>query len=178
MNEVFIVDICNTLANVNSELGKRGMRTDLYPSPVPASLWEDTSIFSDAAPIETVTYFVRQIGKISSEIFYLTARPRSLSTITEAWLKKHQLPASPIIYTDGKSKGEYMNRLVSHNQKAIVFEDSPNEIQSILTARSDSFLFIPDWTYNRHIDGHRISFSVDHISNKSFNHQDRDVTIG
>lgn len=160
MSSLVVVDICNTLANVNNELTKRGvMIGNTYPSSVPSHLWNDTTIFSNAESIDNVCYFVRRLGETFDRLVYLTSRPGSLSEVAEDWLSKQRLPKAPIIYTNGEPKGEYLNQLASKEESVVVLEDSPVDILSIKEVRSDILLFIPQWTYNQHIEGHHLRIS-------------------
>lgn len=157
-NGVVIVDICNTLANVNDQLAMRGYKTDSYPSILPCNIWDDERIFTEAAPIEPVIYFVRRLAEVA-EIVYMTARPKELQRVTMEWLRKHCAPEAPIVFTEGQLKGNVIQSMVGHESRSpIVFEDSPHEIKSIVSVMPGINLFIPDWLYNRHLAGNRISF--------------------
>lgn len=99
MNDTIIfVDICNTIANVNNQLVKRGFHTDIYPCEVPVHVWEDTLTFKEAEPIKPVIYFVTKLAAIG-KIFYLTARSQKFHDVTSDWLRRHGLPEGPIIFT-------------------------------------------------------------------------------
>lgn len=155
-SDLVIVDICNTLANVNEQLNKRGYRTDSFPCEAPPQIWNDERIFREAEPIRPILYFVRRLSEVAT-IVYLTARPQKFHEVTEDWLKRYNAPSAPTFYTEGRTKGEIVkNILRDADQNVIVFEDSPAEIESILELMPDVSLFIPDWDYNRHIKGNRL----------------------
>lgn len=148
--EILFVYICNTLANINEQLKKRGVRVDIYPSPVPSDLFNDTVIFKEARPIIPVINKVKELAK-EFALIYLTARSTKIKVLNENWLISNGLPPAPIIYTNGRRKGEFFTSKVYG-----IVEDAPNEIQSVLAHRSDVEIFIPDWPYNRHFFGNRI----------------------
>jgi hypothetical protein len=154
MREILFCDVCNTIANVNKELEKRGFRTDIYPSPIDKEVWKDNRIFIDAEPIWSVIELLRELST-SYDIIYLTARPTSLNKLTSDWLCRYGLPGCPIVHTNGLLKGAFMRPGVYG-----IIEDSPHEISSVLQACPNSALYVPDWIYNRHIEpdkGQRIS---------------------
>lgn len=152
--KIFFVDIDNTLANVNAQLVQLGIDTSFYPAKVPEGLWNE-NIFKYAEPIAPVINFVRAVN-IHYEIVYLTARKEVYHEATLLWLKEHKLPLSPIIHTNGRKKGEFI-RLFSQTETVVgAIEDSPQEINSMRSAKKDLILYIPDWSYNRNLEGIRI----------------------
>ena len=152
--KIFFVDIDNTLANVNAQLEQLGIDTSIYPAKVPIELW-NADIFKYAAPIVPVINFVKAVH-VHYEIAYLTARKGSHHEATLLWLKEHNLPLSPIIHTHGREKGEFVH-LFSQTETVVgAIEDSPQEIDSMRSAKNDLIMYIPDWAYNRDIEGIRI----------------------
>ncbi len=158
MKNFIFVDICNTLANVNAELAKRGVDTSIYPSDIPDGIWNDVSIFSEAEPIMPVVELVRELAG-QYDIVYLTARPPSARYITLSWLQRNHLPKAPLIHTNGRLKAEFVAAYSLTENVIGVVEDAPHELQSIMRVRPDVPLYIPDWNYNKHISiGTRIEW--------------------
>lgn len=154
MNNVLFVDLCNTVANVNAELQKRGVDTDHYPATFKTYEtihWDD--ILKEAAPIEPVISLVHDLSH-QFNVIYLTARPIHTMRISLEWIHRHGLPQAPILHTRGRDKG----RFVAHygDRVAGIIEDSPSEIKSVLEVNPNIDLYIPDWSYNREFTGKRI----------------------
>lgn len=150
MKSYVFVDICNTLADVNAELEKRGIRTDLYPADVPGTIWGDDFVYHDAAPMLPVIERVKHLGKLH-ELVYLTARPVSARSVTLDWLARHRLPLAPLIHTKGKLKADFISAYALTERVSGVVEDAPHELQAMVQAIPYLPLYIPDWSYNRHI---------------------------
>ncbi|MFT9486776.1 MAG: hypothetical protein ACH0QD_05350 [Tepidibacillus sp.] len=151
MNEkIFFCDIDNTVANINIALESRGINTDIYPANVPTEVWEDLDIYKNALPITPIIRMVKDLSK-DYKIVFLTARPNELFDITYFWLEKWGLPNHSILHTNGRDKGQFV-KIFELTEKVIGFiEDSPQEIESIIAAKKDIVLYVPDWTYNKHI---------------------------
>lgn len=157
MKQFLFVDICNTLANVNLELERRGIDTSIYPADVSTDLWGDQSVFSEAEPIFPVIEFVREQAK-RFEVVYLTARPGHIREVTLDWLNRYQLPPGPIIHTTGYMKAEFLKVFLLTEKVVGIVEDAPHEIQEITRMTPAIPLYIPDWPYNQHIAvGYRIN---------------------
>ena len=154
--KIFFVDICNSLADVNSQLRNMGYRTDIYPVQIPAKVWADMSIFRNAHPIQSVCDFVKSLA--GYKLIYLTARPIEARESTLLWLEKHGLPKAPLIHTNGRSKGEFVKAFSFDKNVAVVgaIEDSPHEIRNYTEVVPEMDLYIPQWEYNKHIDGKRL----------------------
>jgi hypothetical protein len=156
MRKTWLIDICNSLADLNTELEKRGFRTDIYPAPSPKEIWQDMSIYSTARPIWNIIRLVKKLAE-TSDIIYLTARPVEAREVTLEWLEKYGLPKAPLIHTNGRLKGEFVRAFQPDLAIAGAIEDAPHEIASYLQAKPDMELLVPDWGYNAHIkDGKRI----------------------
>ncbi len=155
MQRIIFVDICNSLADVNSELKKRGYRTDIYPSPIPKEAFTE-QLFMDAQPIRSVIELVQKLEAQDYSLVYLTARPVKFRSVTLDWLKKYGLPKAPMLHSNERLKGEFVKNY-SHVVGAI--EDSPHEIKSYLEVAPDMKIIVPDWEYNRHIDLEKIKIA-------------------
>jgi len=161
-NQIIFVDICNTLCDINSELEKRGCRTDIYPSPISEKIFND-GLFASAEPIQPVIDLVKQLSAQGYKIIYITARSIDFDNITKTWLKKYNLPEGTILHTFGDRKGEVAqshinikNALGETMEVVGAIEDSPAEIRSYVETFPGIKIYIPDWEYNSHIGGIRI----------------------
>jgi hypothetical protein len=154
--KIVVVDICNTLANVNGELARRGYDTSVFPARVPINLFQDYSLFSEAQPINESIFLLRQLATIYS-IVYLTARPIESEAVTQLWLERHYCPKSLLFHTMGRPKGEFFRFFKDAGiEVAGVLEDAPHELESIREAQPHVKTFIPRWNYNQHIVGNSI----------------------
>jgi hypothetical protein len=147
--KVLFVDICNSIANVNSQLNLMGYQTDVYPSPVPADVFTE-ELFRAAEPIWPVINVVKRLSERHS-IVYLTARPEKVRTVTLEWLKAYDLPAGPLVHTNGRLKGEIALELVCADWIAGAVEDSPHEIEGYLKLVPGMQVLVPDWPHNKEI---------------------------
>lgn len=151
---MLFVDIDNTLANTNAELINLGIDISVYPSSIPASFWGDGFLFQKAKPIPTTIQLVKYLSQYFP-LVYITARDTKYGMITLKWLSEQKmLPFGVLVFSNGKPKGEIIKGFdcsVIH-----LIEDSPEEIESVLSLKRKTHLYIPDWPYNRHIQGTRI----------------------
>lgn len=153
LNKVVFVDVDNTLADLNTELKEKGYRTDIYPSPIPESVF--TYIFYALAyPILLVIEHVISLYKKGDEIVYITARLPEFDSVTKQWLRRHGLPKGTLIHTHGKPKGPLVKEMGYKVIAAI--DDSPLEIRSYVETFPDIEMYIPEWEYNTHIEGIKI----------------------
>ncbi len=148
--KIIFVDIDNTLANTNAQLERLGIDISAYPANVPSELWSK-DIFKSAEPIEPVINFVNAIHP-HYKIVYLTAREGIYHELTLHWLEKNNLPIAPIVHTNGRDKGQFIQIFSSTEKVVGAIEDSPHEINSMIDAKEDLLLFVPDWEYNRHLE--------------------------
>lgn len=154
--KVMLVDIDNTLANINKELRKQGINTNVYPSPVPKDIWKDGTIYKDAKPILPIVNWVKRLSASKNNVLlYITSRPPETKGITEKWLSKHIGISEPVFYTEGMPKGEAIKYYFGENAMReiewVAIDDAPHEIMSYLNLGIKE-IFAPDWPYNRHID--------------------------
>jgi len=144
--EIFFVDICNTLADVNGQLNLLEFQTDVYPSRVPTEVFTE-ELFRQAEQIWPIVKLVKKMAQHCS-IVYLTARREEMRSVTLEWLKTFALPAGPVIHTNGRLKGEVALELVSPEWIGGAVEDSPQEIEGYIRAIPGIRLLIPEWTHN------------------------------
>lgn len=163
MKRIILVDVDNCIANVNSELQKKGYRTDVYPSPIPPNVFECGSIFRDAKPITNVINHIENIKvKGRDLIVFITARPNKshIRKITREWIIKHT-PFEPFtLYTNGVYKGKVIKKLyttsIMRDYDWVVIDDAPHEIMSYVSLKKEANInmdiYIPEWSYNCHIN--------------------------
>lgn len=158
MQKVFFVDVCNSLADINTELRKRGYRTDIYPGPVPAEVFT-YQLFADAQPIQPIIELVKSLVSQDYYLIYLSARLVKFREVTLEWLEKHGLPKAPLIHTNGRLKGEFARVFSLDPRVELVgaIEDNPHEIRSYLDVVPDMELYVPAWDYNTHIRANKIA---------------------
>lgn len=126
---LFAIDICNTIADVLSQI-----ELALGPTPYPTQYFhpriyegffdENQWVFSNApvfnGAVESIN-FLSTLGKI----IYLTARPRWSNQITRTWLAKHGFPEAPVIHTNNKLE------VAQSLGVSLAVEDAPHEIDSL-----------------------------------------------
>ncbi len=162
MKTITFVDLCNTLADIKSELEELGVDASVYPSNVPESVWTEGSIFERSGQNEEVVGFVKDLAD-STELVYLTARPLGAAKASMEWLKRYDLPEAPLIFTGGIPKGQMIyNQILGKDYDEVnVIEDAPSEIESI-RAIVDKLpipinFYIPDQPYNKEYPGTRLN---------------------
>lgn len=123
------VDICNTLADLDSEIVKLGVvKADCrqYEYPI-SSDWfmKNRQVFRNAKPIVGSVAAIQYISRIV-DIIYLTARPMELNEVTKWWLRSYGYAAGELVHTCDKAS--YCNEYGIF--KAI--DDSPYEINNYI----------------------------------------------
>lgn len=121
------VDICNTLADVNTELTKvfganPNPSNYFHPCVTTEFFKHNTWIFKKAQPFKGAANMLNLLTT-EFELVYLTARPKEADKITHSWLQEYKFPKREIIYT--QNKAEVAKAL---NVSAAI-EDSPFEIE-------------------------------------------------
>lgn len=169
MKRIILVDLDNSIANVNGELQKRGYSTDVYPSPIPSCIFNDESIYRNARPIGSVIDTIKELNREGQDMFlFFTARSseKHIHVTTQEWLVKNTPFTFPMFYTKGIPKGNLIKSIYSfktmRDYEWVVLDDAPHEIMSYLNLKNEANIkmdfYIPDWSYNRHIDfGKRIA---------------------
>lgn len=129
--KIIAVDICNTLADINSEIQK------VYgASPVPSvyhhpkvnpeffrnNLW----IFEKANPFTGAAEQLTEISK-TYKIIYITARPKAAQEVTIEWLQKNNFPKGIVFFTTKKAI------LAKSLGVMAAIEDAPNEIEGYIS---------------------------------------------
>ena len=126
-----VVDICNTLSDINGQLDKLFGKCDTYPNKaIPSDFFEKNPwIFAEAEAYADSARVLREIAK-REEILYLSARPLSSLLITKNWLfKKNLFPKGLVVFYSG-NKAMFLKE---HGIKCTVaYEDAPKEIEGYL----------------------------------------------
>jgi fermentation-respiration switch protein FrsA (DUF1100 family) len=127
------VDICNTLADVNSQIseiayGRKqrdhyGLEDLGYPQPE-RFFEEHPEVFSRASPVPDALKVMRELAK-TFRIAYVSARPTWAMQRTMEWLQIHQLPPGPLFLT--RDKAAVIRKL----RPLLAIEDSPEETARI-----------------------------------------------
>lgn len=147
--QVIVVDICNTLADINSILDERlGPRpSGVYYHPAladePDYFEKNLDIFVKAQPIRGAAKMLNYLSRIN-RIVYATARPRISETVTKAWLKKHGFPAGPVLMDTNK-----MDACQRFSAKFAI-EDCPENINRLRDGGVEVFVVKQD--YNETLD--------------------------
>lgn len=147
--KLLLVDICNTVANINHELDLLGYDTSVYPNKNIDPTIFNEDLFRRARPILPVIEKVWTLKNSGLEVIYLTARPKAAKDITLWWLKKHRLPEGDILFSNGRLKAEVALDLNLNIFGAV--EDSPQEVLGYLSKLPQAKVFMPVWEYNRHL---------------------------
>lgn len=121
------VDICNTLADINTEIAKvfganPNPSNYFHPCVTTEFFKYNTWIFEKAQPFKSAANTLNQLVKEFS-LVYVTRRPVQAANITLGWLKQHKFPEREVIHT--RDKAEIAKLL---NVSAAI-EDAPFEIE-------------------------------------------------
>lgn len=121
-------DICNTLADVNGELEKRGFVREngtYFIAGLDADYFANNlDVFEKATPFDGAAEKLCNFAKNGFEIVYLTARPKVAKTVTKNWLKKNGFPKGKLVFSNNKP-GDF-KRL----NCAFAIDDAPHEIKN------------------------------------------------
>lgn len=152
--DIFLIDICNTVADVCFLLKEKGYRVDIYPTtlPEPGKVFTE-EFFRAARPIQPVIDLVREMESRGLSPVYLTARDPKMNQVTLQWLKENNLPKAPVVYANGSLKAKLAKNLFAQDGHKImaVLEDSPQEICGYLDLLPEAKVFVPIWDYNAHL---------------------------
>lgn len=126
---IALVDICNTLADVNGELTKL-----LGENPDPESYFhqgvtkttfiDNPQLFSEASVIKGAVEGVNELSN-KYEVVYLTARPEWAREITEQWLKRNGFPEGKIIFSGDKAS------VAIELKASVAIDDAPFELNAL-----------------------------------------------
>ncbi len=143
--QVVLVDICNTLADVNEQINlvtgvSRPEGTYYHPAVTGDAFFEKhLEVFSNAHVLDGSVEFVNRIAR-TYDVLYVTARPECSYEVTRKWLHENGYPAAPITFTKDKvSSCRELN-------VAFAVDDAPAEIMAY--NRSGILCLVPAWDYN------------------------------
>lgn len=140
------VDICNTLADINSAVSRMVGPFKSYPAPIPAEFWPSPAglrVFRDAKPLgDAARVFYGLAGRLGG-ITYVTSRPKEAEFVTRWWLAENVFPKGKIIFCDRREKPDVYASL----DPFLIAEDDP-EVVSALAGLGIPVL-VPQWDYNR-----------------------------
>lgn len=147
-----IIDVCNTLFNVNEQIER--MTGIIRPSgsyrfPGLDREWFDShlDVFRSARVMDGSVDYVSHLKK-RYEIVYMSARPESARSITMQRLNQSGFPEGMLILTN-KPKGEICSQI--SGDIAFAIDDAPEEIRSYI--RANIFCAVPAWDYNTEFMG-------------------------
>lgn len=145
---VTLVDICNTLADVNSLLAKAGFDVENYPSSnLPSEFFKTSQglkMLADAEPMPDSVYALNVFARLGP-VVYLTSRPLEAKLITLQWLTKHGFPRGKIIFIQHK-----INILSRFRGSVLYADDDP--AAALYAAEIGHQVHLIDWPYNRHVN--------------------------
>lgn len=131
-NKIIVVDLCNTIADIVSELDirlGRNLNPEQYFHPSlkdqPHYFEKNLDIFLNAKPIQDSVNMLNELS-IHNEIIYMTARPKIAEFVTKLWLKKNGYPKGNVYFSENKAK------LASELGVNIAIEDAPFEIDKYI----------------------------------------------
>ncbi|MGB9879999.1 MAG: 5' nucleotidase, NT5C type [Anaerolineae bacterium] len=150
MKPIVGVDICNTIAEVNKEIGRifgiREWRPSVYSMEKFGIVGKEREefflrnmqVFERAEPVEASVEALKALSR-RYRIVYISSRPPEARDVTEWWLKEHGFPPGLLVL--GKDKV-----LAARNLGVGAFvEDAPHEIERL----SKVCRVIPvGWEYN------------------------------
>lgn len=151
-NKIIAVDICNTLADVISEIEER-----LGKSPTPNLYFHpalkgnedfftsNLDVFLDAKVLGNSNEVINELAKYN-EIVYITARPRIAELVTKIWLRDNYFPIRPIYFTNNKPK--IANKLGVN----IALEDAPHEIEKYRIFSKSVEVMVKKQPYNKNFE--------------------------
>jgi hypothetical protein len=127
VGKVIAVDLCNTVADINSviesRLGKNPDPTNyIHPALYPTFFEENLDIFLIASPLGESAEILQELSKYN-RIVYITARPKVAGFVTKIWLRVSGYPKGKVYFTDNKV--EVAKKL----GVTLAVEDAPHEIE-------------------------------------------------
>ena len=145
-NKTIAVDICNTIADIISELDLRlGHNSNpnqyFHPGLIerPRFFEENLDVFLRAKPIGNSAEILRELS-IHNNIMYITARPKIAEFVTRSWLQKHGYPLKKIYFTNNKVE------VASKLGVDLAIEDAPFELERYIKAGFD--VLVKKQSYN------------------------------
>lgn len=140
------VDICNTLADINSAVRRIVGPFKHYPAPIPAGFWtspEGLRVFRDAQPMGDAARVLNGLARQLGGVTYVTSRPKKAEFITRRWLKENVFPRGKIIFCERQEKAAVYASL----NPRLIAEDDPEVVTAL--AGLGIPVLVPQWDYNR-----------------------------
>lgn len=147
--QVVLIDICNTLANVNEQIDlitgvSRPEGTYFHPAVRAGFFEEHPEAFSNARVIDGSVEFINRLA-CTYEVRYFTARPESAHEVTRVWLRQNGFPEAPVTFTQDKV-------LSCRNMNvAFAVDDAPEEVCAY--TKAGILCLVPAWDYNEELPG-------------------------
>ena len=145
-NKIIAVDICNTIADIISEIDARLGHNSNPANYFHSALWdkpyyfeENLDIFLDAKPIGDSIEILNELS-MYNEIIYITARPEITEFVTRLWLRENNYPKGKVYFSKNKAK------LASKLRVDIAIEDAPFEIERYI--KTGIKVFVKKQAYN------------------------------
>lgn len=142
------VDICNSLADIDSQLKLRGITQNAYPAPLPECYFtspDGMRVFRDAEPIEHMVDTVKCLALLLGGVTYVTSRPIVASFVTRRWLKRYGFPAGDVMFCQWHEKASIYMAL----KAKVIIEDDPRVLEAIKDP--GALVLVPQWPYNQHL---------------------------
>lgn len=140
------VDICNTLADINSAVRRMVGPFKHYPAPIPTRFWtspEGLRVFRDARPLHDAAKVISGLAARLGGVTYVTSRPREAELITRRWLKRNGFPNGKVIFCERHEKPTVYASL----SPFLIAEDDPEVVAAL--AGLGIPVLVPQWDYNR-----------------------------
>ena len=149
------VDICNTLANIDSQLAKKiqGYCNSQYPFPIPAEYFTSPAgfrVFRGAEPFPGTARLIYNLAELFGGLVYVTTRPPETEFVTKRWLAKHGYPESEVIFCRRDEKADVYGALGPH----LIIEDDPSVLEKMKERHVP--ILVPQWPYNGHIRSSKV----------------------
>lgn len=150
------VDICNSVADVNSAIVQHFKPlSEQYPLPIPDGFWkskEGIKIFKKALPLKNAAEVISGVFNLLGGVVYVTSRPEEAEFVTYQWLKKYGFPKGRVIFCERKEKPGIYAAL----QPCVITEDDPEVIAELQETLPNVPVLVYQWPYNRHLRGSNI----------------------
>ncbi|MGV2885903.1 LNS2 domain-containing protein [Paenibacillus taichungensis] len=145
--EYAMIDIDNSICQTNEQiqLKIKDFNESVYPYPLPLNFFEDNpDVFLVAAPCRGAAEKLTEFVSLGNRIAYVTAREPWTRTITNYWLKKHNFPLAPVLFTQDKRE------VALRYNFTFGIDDAPHELSRLIDLMP---FFVPARGYNEGFTG-------------------------